>query len=94
MNSQEELATDKEIESMLREAITKSDQFLSNIFVTPKGEDQYRPIINLKQLNNFVPYHHFKMEGLKDVKYLLKRGDWMCKLDLKDAYFSVPLETR
>ena len=99
MNCEEELAMDLEIESMLtkgaiREAIPKPDQFISNIFVTPKGEGQYRPIINLKQLNNFVPYHHFKMEGLKDVKYLLKKGDWMCKLDLKDAYFSIPLGTR
>ena len=74
MNNLEEKATDLEIESMLtkgaiREAIPKRDQFLSNIFVTPKGEDQFRPIINLKGLNRHVPYHHFKMEGLKDVKY-------------------------
>ena len=99
MNSLEERAMDQEIESMLakgaiREAIPKSDQFLSNMFVTPKGEDQYRPIINLKKLNEYVPYHHFKMEGLKDLKHLLKKGDWICKLDLKDAYFSVPLGTR
>jgi hypothetical protein len=99
MSSVEERATDLEIESMLakgaiREAIPKQDQFLSNIFVTPKGEDEYRPIVNLKGLNNFVPYHHFKMEGLKDVKNLLRKGDWMCKLDLKDAYFSVPLGMR
>jgi hypothetical protein len=100
MNSQEEQAMDKEIESMLtkgaiREAIPKEDQFLSNVFVTPKGEEgEYRPITNLKQLNQYVPYHHFKMEGLKDVKYLLQKGDWMCKIDLKDAYFSVPLGTR
>ena len=53
-----------------------------------------RPIINLKALNKFFPHHHFKMEGLKDVKFLLQKGDWMCKLDLKDAYFSVPLGTR
>ena len=94
MNSQEEQAMDKEIESMLakgaiREAIPKGDQFLSNVFVTPKGEGQFRPIINLKQLNRYVPYYHFKMEGLKDVKYLLQKGDWMCKIDLKDAYFFI-----
>ena len=99
MNSLEEMAMDKEIESMLskgaiREAIPKEDQFLSNVFVTPKGEGQFRPIINLKKLNEFVPYHHFKMEGLKDVKHILREGDWMCKIDLSDAYFSVPLGTR
>ena len=90
---------DKEIESMLskgaiREAIPKGDQFLSNVFVTPKGEGQFRPITNLKKLNEFVPYHHFKMEGLKDVKHLLRQGDWMYKIDLTDACFSVPLGTR
>ena len=90
---------DLEVESMLakgaiREAVPKPNQFLSNVFVTPKGEGLFRPIINLKKLNEYVPYHHFKMEGLKDLKHLLQEGDWMCKLDLKDAYFSVPLGTR
>ena len=89
MNKIEEAAMDQEIRSMLtkgaiREAIPKSDQFLSNVFVTPKGEGLYRPIINLKDLNQYVPYHHFKMEGLKDVKNLLTKGDWTCKLDLKE----------
>ena len=79
----------------IRVAIPKPDQFLSNIFVTPKGDtDQFRPIINLKHLNKYVPYLHFKMEGLKDLKNILKEGDWMCKLDLKDAYFSVPLNPK
>ena len=99
MNTIEEKAMDQEIENMLakgaiREAIPKPDQFLSNVFVTPKSDGQFRPIINLKKLNEYVPYHHFKMEGLKDLKHLLQKGDWMCKLDLKDAYFSVPLGTR
>ena len=56
MNSTETAAADREVESMLakgaiREAIPKSDQFVSNFFVTPKKEDnQYRPIINLKEI--------------------------------------------
>ena len=32
------------------------------------------------------------MEGLQNLKYMLQKGDYMYKLDLKDAYFSVPLE--
>ena len=79
MNSLENRAMNLEVESMLekgaiRVAIPKPDQFLSNVFVTPKGEDQFRPIINLKKLNQYIPYHHFKMEGLKDVKNILRPG--------------------
>ena len=32
------------------------------------------------------------MEGLQNLKYMLQKGDYMCKLELKDVYFSVPLE--
>ena len=28
------------------------------------------------------------MEGLKNLKYMLQKEDYMCKLDLKDVYFS------
>lgn len=31
------------------------------------------------------------METLKDVKNILRQGDYMCKIDLKDAYYHVPL---
>ena len=48
MNREEEKAMDQEVESMLtkgaiREAIPKTDQFLSNVFVRPKGDGRYRP---------------------------------------------------
>ena len=42
-------------------------------------------------LNLFIPYQHFKMERLHCLRNTLKKGDYMCKLDLKDAYFSVLL---
>ena len=34
-----------------------------------------RPVINLKDLNWFIPYRHFKMEGLKYLKYVLRKRD-------------------
>ena len=61
------------------------------MFAIPKKSGGWRPIINLKCLNAFVSYQHFKMEGLECVKYLLQHGDWMVKLDLQDAYFLVPI---
>ena len=67
------------------------NQFLSNIFLRPKKDGTFRPVINLKELNSFIPYEKFKMETLKDVKNILKENDFMVKIDLKDAYFSVPI---
>ena len=65
--------------------------FVSSIFVVPKSNGGFRPIINLSYLNYFVTYHHFKMEGLEDVRYLIQQGDWMAKIDIKDAYLNVPI---
>ena len=48
------------------------DSFLSSIFLVPKKDGGHRPIINLNRLNKFVPYHHFKMEGIHMLKDLLK----------------------
>ena len=56
-----------------------------------KKDGGQRPVINLKSLNFFVPYEHFKMETLNSLQFLLKKGDRMAKLDLKDAYFCIPL---
>ena len=48
-------------------------------------------MINLKKLNKHVHIHTepFKMEGIHLLKDLLRKGDWMMKVDLKDAYFMV-----
>ena len=51
-----------------------------------------RPVINLKNLNSFVVT--FKMEGIHTLKSLLRKGDWLVKIDLKDAYFSIPISQK
>ena len=50
-----------------------------------------RPIIDLRELNKFIHWEHFKMEGIHLIQMLLQEGNWMMKLDLKDAYFAVPI---
>jgi len=67
------------------------DQFISNLFLRPKKDGTYRPVINLRELNSYIPYQKFKIETLKDVKDIIREGDYIIKIDLKDAYFSVPL---
>ena len=38
-----------------------------------------------------IPYEHFKMEGIHMLRDLLRKGDFMVKIDLKGAYFTVPV---
>jgi len=65
--------------------------FVSSIFLVDKKDGGHRPVINLKNLISFVNFQHFKMEGIHMLRDLLKKGDFMVKLDLKDAYFTVPV---
>ena len=64
--------------------------FISQMFLVPKKDGSHRTIVDLRELNRFIRWEHFKMEGIHLVKDMLQRGDWMVKLDLKDMYFSVP----
>ena len=81
---------DLKLKEMLRKGAIKRTQpvqgkFLSNLFLAREKDGGYRPVINLKILNQFIPFLHFKMEGLSQLKRLIQ-------LDLKNAYFSVPLD--
>ena len=69
-------------------------QLLSHIFLVDKEDGAKRQVINLKQLHSYIPYQHFKMEGLYIIKELLQRNDYMCKLDLTDAYFCITMSKK
>ena len=67
------------------------NQFLSNLFLVRKKDRGCRLVLNLKTLNQFLPYILFKMESLWTLIYMMKERDYMCKFNLKDTYFSVPI---
>ena len=67
--------------------------FLSTIFVRPKKDGSYRLILNLKPLNEFVSYYHFKMDTIQTALKLMGAGCFMASVDLKDAYYSIPIAT-
>ncbi len=90
----DQVVIDKEIEEMIqKEAIGSVTShhhkisFLSTLFAVPKKGGGQRPVFNLRQLNQFVRYEHFKMDGIHMLRDLLKPNDYMAKVDLKDAYF-------
>ena len=64
-------------------------QFISQIFVVPKKEGRFRPVVNLKALNRHIKCLHFKMEGAHLLKDLLQKGDWMVSIDLHKGRISI-----
>ena len=92
------LTESKKIEAEILELFQKgaltnvtpdSDQFVSNLFLVPKRDGGSRPVINLKDLNEYLQYNHFK--GIHLLRDLMRPNDWLGKIDLKDAYFVVPI---
>ena len=97
VNQEERLQINSKIKEMLRKGailLVKSEpgEFLSNLFLVNKKDGGHQPVINLKFLNSFIPYQHFKMEGMHLIKDLLQEHDFLIKIDLKDAYFGIPLD--
>ena len=86
---------DKEMEALLpkgaiRRVSKTSRGLVLRIFVVPKKDGGWRPIINLKWLNQtFLDMPHFRMDTALDVDALLRCGDWAASIDLKDADFHV-----
>ena len=65
--------------------------FYSLLFVRPKPNGTWRPIIDLSVLNKFLLVRKFKMETVKTICSLLHKGAWTFSIDLTDAYFHIPI---
>ncbi len=65
--------------------------FYSRMFVVPKKNGKWRPIIDLSPLNKMIDVRHFKMETPASILAAVTKGQWMTSIDLSDAYFHVPI---
>ena len=95
---EDELLIDKELGELIQKQaihlVSEHDYnrgFVSNLFVIPKKGGGQRPVFNLCQLNQFIKYEHFIMEGIHMLRDLLKPNDFIAKIDLRDAHFTVPI---
>ena len=76
---------------IIRETSHESTEFVSPIFIVTKPDGGSRLILNLKVLNEFVKYEHFKMDGINTIINMITRNCFMATIDLKDAYCSVAI---
>ena len=52
---------------------------------------EYRMVLNLKKLNEYIPYKHFKMETFENALTLISKGSYMASVDLRHAYYSIQI---
>ena len=74
---------DSEVDTLLEKGALNmvkpgSGQFLSSLFLVPKRDGNSRPVLNLKELNVFLKYDHFKMEGIHLLRDLLQHCSQRC----------------
>ena len=68
--------------------------FYNCLFLVPKPNNRWRPILDLSHLNLFLKPGTFKMETPETIRLSLQRGEWVTSLDFSDAYFHIPISQR
>lgn len=68
--------------------------FYSSYFLVTKQDGGFRPILDLRHLNQFLKVLPFRMLRTVDVLRSVRHGDWFTSIDLRDAYFHVPIAPR
>ena len=66
--------------------------FYNRLFLVPKPNNKWRPILDLSNLNQFLKVEKFKMETPETIRTSLLQGEWVTSVDFKDAYFHIPIQ--
>ena len=85
-----------EIDKLIKIGVIKQvspvdGQILSPIFLTDKKDGSKRMILNLKALNKYMVYEHFKMENIYKAMELMTKDCFLASVDLEKAYYSVSI---
>ena len=90
------LALEEELKNLrmkraIEPAPPNSKGFYSRIFLIPKKDMTWRPIIDLSSLNQYLEIPAFRMETPESIRLATQKNDWATSIDLKDAYLHIPI---
>ena len=68
--------------------------FYNWLFLVPKPNNQWKPILDLSTLNTFLNTESFKMETPETIRTSLQIGEWVTSIDFKDAYFHISIHSQ
>ena len=80
---------------VVEKVVVKSSlAFYNRLFLVPKPNRKWRPILDLSRLNLFLSTGTFKMKTPETIRLSLKTREWVTSLDFSDAYFHIPIAQR
>ena len=80
---------------VIEKVVVKSSlAFYNRLFLVPKPNRKWRPILDLSKLNLFLTTNTFKMETPETIRLSLQKGEWVKSLDFSYAYFHIPIAQR
>ena len=74
-----------------RARVQTSLAFYNRLFIVPKPNQKWWPILDHSALNCFVKVKTFKMETPESIRLSLHQGEWVMSLDFSEAYFHIPI---
>ena len=66
--------------------------FYNRLFLVPKPNNKWRPMVDLCNLNKFLKVEKFKMETPETIRTSFQIGEWVT-IDFKDVTFIFPYKT-
>ena len=68
--------------------------FYNRLFLVPKLNNRWRPILDLSTLNTFLNTESFKMETPETIRTSLQLGEWVTSIYFKDTYLHIPIHSQ
>ena len=68
--------------------------YYSHMFLVSKGENKWRPIIDLSVLNTMLWIPSFHMETPESIRTAIQLNNWTVSIDLSDAFLHIPVNVQ
>ena len=83
----------KFLEEGFVEEVNKPPLVCSPLFIIPKREEgKWRVILDLRYINLWQKKVSFHNEGLDTLDHLLKRGDYMTKINISEGFHHIRIK--
>ena len=77
-----------------RVRVQTSLAFFNRLFIVPKPNQKWHPILDINALIRFLRVKTFKMETTETIGISLQQREWVTSLDFSDTYFHLPIYNR